>query len=96
MGCDSQVHTNYFVEDAQEAFNFFRLARVYISRIPLAITRYRGVRTMTHFYRDTLLRLLAVLVKLLSTVLFPSIGPGLYESYCALKVNEGKMVRKNV
>lgn len=69
---ERQVNTNYFVEESQEAFNLFRLARVYVTRIPVAITRYWRVRTMNKFCRDTLLKLLDVLVKRLSTMLLPS------------------------
>lgn len=91
-----QVHTNYFDDEAKEAFNLFRVARVYISRIPAEITRYRRTRGMSHCCRTTLLKLLDTVVKRIAIVIFPTDGRVLYNAFCVQKVNEGRVVKKTV
>lgn len=76
-----QVHTNYFMEDAKNAFNLFQIARVYITIIPREIMKHRRVKVMKYACRDTLLKQVDSLVKRLASVVFPTDGPGLYGVY---------------
>lgn len=91
-----QVHTKYCDDEAKEAFNLFRVARVYITRISLSITNHRRMRGMGMECRRTLIKLLDTVVKRLSSVLFPTDGRGLYDAYCVQKENEGKIVKRMV
>lgn len=74
----------------------FRLARIYITRIPNEITRHLRVRGMASSCRATLLKLLDSLLKRVATVLFPTDGHGLYSAFISLKDSEGKVVRKMI
>lgn len=94
--CDQQVHTNYFGDEAKAAFNIFRLARVYITRIPREITKYRRVKGMGRVFRGTLVQLLETMVKRLASVLFPTDAVGFYSMYCTKKAADAKLVKKIV
>lgn len=98
--CHEQVHTNCFCEEAKSAFNIFWLARVYMTRIPREIGKYRRVKGMGRVCLGTLFKLLDTMVKPLASVLsnrqFPNDGVDLYSMYCTQKEAKWKLVKRMV